>query len=308
MTHPSVIVNKCVKYPDPTWQWGVMARTQISSICALWPWPWRYGLGSKSWHTLGSWTNNRVKYYPDRTWQWGVMARTQISSICALWPWPWRYDLGLRSCHTLGSWTTIVWNYIQIEQGSKKFWPGHDLNRQGDSYISPQTLFAGGIIIVDWYGDWTGYPFMSWHTWWCTDGKKNIETFRHSIIVCRYLMAWRCRCLQPRVSWPWSKIKVRVTVLQQKPVSNLNFTMLTWIWVILHTIIAHDPMVCHDLELSSKFKLTREVTALPNDTFGSWTIVVWNVQIQRESKEWWPLIQIWGIYVPLGASVFHKQV
>ena len=54
MTHPSVISNKWVKYyPDPTWQWGVMARTWISSMCALWTWPWRYDLGSRSWHTLG---------------------------------------------------------------------------------------------------------------------------------------------------------------------------------------------------------------------------------------------------------------
>ena len=57
MTHPWVMDNNCVKYyPDPTWQWGVIARTRISSICALWPWPWRYDLGSKSWHTLGLWT------------------------------------------------------------------------------------------------------------------------------------------------------------------------------------------------------------------------------------------------------------
>ena len=57
MTHPSVIDNKCVKYYlDPTWQWGVMARTRISSICALWPWPRKYDNGSSSCHTLGSWT------------------------------------------------------------------------------------------------------------------------------------------------------------------------------------------------------------------------------------------------------------
>ena len=56
-THPWVIDNKCVKYyPYLSWQWGVKARTQISSICALWPWPWRYDLRSRSWHTLGSWT------------------------------------------------------------------------------------------------------------------------------------------------------------------------------------------------------------------------------------------------------------
>ena len=68
--------------------------------------------------------NNWVKYYPDPTWQWGVMAQTQISRMCALWPWPWWYDLGSRS-HRLWSWTTIVWNYVQIEQGSTKLWPGH---------------------------------------------------------------------------------------------------------------------------------------------------------------------------------------
>ena len=57
MTHPGVMDNNCVKYYlNPIWQWGVIARTRISSICALWPWPWRYDLGSRSWHTLGSWT------------------------------------------------------------------------------------------------------------------------------------------------------------------------------------------------------------------------------------------------------------
>ena len=57
MTHPWVMNNKCVKYYlDPTWQWGVIPRTRILGICSLWPWPSRYDLGSKSWHTLGSWT------------------------------------------------------------------------------------------------------------------------------------------------------------------------------------------------------------------------------------------------------------
>ena len=58
MTHLGSWTN-CVKYyPDPTWQYGVMALTRIYGIhvCALWPWPWRYNLESRSWHTLGSWT------------------------------------------------------------------------------------------------------------------------------------------------------------------------------------------------------------------------------------------------------------
>ena len=57
MTYPWVMNNNCVKYyPDTNLQWWVMARTWIFSICTLWPWPWRYDLVSRSWHTLGSWT------------------------------------------------------------------------------------------------------------------------------------------------------------------------------------------------------------------------------------------------------------
>ena len=57
ITHHWVMDNNCVRYYlDPTWQWGVMAGTQIMGMCALWPWPWRYNLGSMSWHTLWSWT------------------------------------------------------------------------------------------------------------------------------------------------------------------------------------------------------------------------------------------------------------
>ena len=48
--------QQCVKYQDPTWQWGVMARTPNSGMSALWPWHKRYDLGLRSWHTLGSWT------------------------------------------------------------------------------------------------------------------------------------------------------------------------------------------------------------------------------------------------------------
>ena len=56
MTHPWVMDNKCLN----------IIQIQLCSeelwpghgfwVCALWPWPWRYDLGSRSWHTLGSCT------------------------------------------------------------------------------------------------------------------------------------------------------------------------------------------------------------------------------------------------------------
>ena len=147
MTHPWGMDNNCVKYyPDPTLQWVVMAQTRILSMCALWHWPEIWPWVKVMTHPLVM-DNNCVKYYPDPTWQWGLMARTLISSMCALWPWPWRYDLWSRSSYTLGSWTTIVWNYIQIGQGSTKLWPKQTdrrTDRQGDSYIPPPPNFVCG--------------------------------------------------------------------------------------------------------------------------------------------------------------------
>ena len=35
---------------------NMAVRRQILDMCALWPWLWRYDLGLKTWHTLGSWT------------------------------------------------------------------------------------------------------------------------------------------------------------------------------------------------------------------------------------------------------------
>ena len=43
-------------------------------MCALWPWPWRYDLGLRSWHTLGSWI----------TILWNII-KIQLGSM-ELWP------------------------------------------------------------------------------------------------------------------------------------------------------------------------------------------------------------------------------
>ena len=72
---PLVMDNKYVKYyQGPTWQWGVLAWTWILSTCALWLWPLRCDLGSRSWHTLGSWT----------TIVWNIIQIGQVGK--KLWP------------------------------------------------------------------------------------------------------------------------------------------------------------------------------------------------------------------------------
>ena len=136
MTHPWVMDNECVKYyPDPTLQWGVMARTWIFGMWALLGQGhdtplghgqqvcvilsrsnlavMSYGTDMDFWYSVCGlclikimthpWVmdNKCVKYYQDPTLQWGVIARTRIWGIYALWPWPWWYDFGWRSWHTL---------------------------------------------------------------------------------------------------------------------------------------------------------------------------------------------------------------
>ena len=52
---PGVMDNSCVKYhPDPTWQWGIMDFWYKCTVT----WTLENDLGSRSWHTLGSWTTN----------------------------------------------------------------------------------------------------------------------------------------------------------------------------------------------------------------------------------------------------------
>ena len=50
-----------------------MAWIWILGMCALWPWPWRYDLGSRSWHTLESWTTimyniNQIQHGREELW------------------------------------------------------------------------------------------------------------------------------------------------------------------------------------------------------------------------------------------------
>ena len=160
MSYTWVMDNNCVKHPDPTWQQGIMTKTQIWVLFALLPWPWRYDLWSRSWSTLGwniikilrgskEWWSGHgfwicVNYdfdfgdttFGSRSWHipsltsliWNII---QINSkelwtsngfcLCDL-------DLGdmSRSWHTIGLWTTIVGNIIQIKHDSKELCPRHE--------------------------------------------------------------------------------------------------------------------------------------------------------------------------------------
>ena len=105
MTHPWAMNSNCVKYHlHPTWQWGVMAQTQIFGMCVPWPWLKRYSLESRSWHTLESWTAIvwniiQIKYGSEELWPGHT-----LFGMWALCPWPGGMTLG--QCHDtpLGHW------------------------------------------------------------------------------------------------------------------------------------------------------------------------------------------------------------
>ena len=143
MTHPWVMDNNCVKYyPDPTWQWGVMARTRISSMCALWPWPWRYDLGSKSWHTLGLWTTIvwniiQIQLGSEEFWPrhgFPVCVHCHGQQLCEILS---RSDKGVRSYGPDTMWTN----------GQTEGQTDGQTDGQGDSYIlHPKLCLRGGGV------------------------------------------------------------------------------------------------------------------------------------------------------------------
>ena len=82
-----VMDNYCVKYyPDPTWQGGVMAQTQILDTSALWPWPWNNDLWSRSWHTFWSWTLIVWNIGSGELWMWILVVCT-VTLTFEILPW-----------------------------------------------------------------------------------------------------------------------------------------------------------------------------------------------------------------------------
>ena len=85
----------------------------VFGMCALWPWPWRYDIGSRSWHTLGSMIT--------------ILRRIiQIGQVgTTLWP---GHDK--------------QWTDRQTDRRTDR--------RTGWFLYTPETLFAGGMITFPW--------------------------------------------------------------------------------------------------------------------------------------------------------------
>ena len=106
-------------YPDPTWQWGIMARAWIW-VCVHCDLDIRdITFGQDNGTPFWVMDNNHVKY-PYKTWQWGVVAQTWIFGISALWPWPWVKIM----THPWVMDNNSV-KYYPVQLGSEELWPGH---------------------------------------------------------------------------------------------------------------------------------------------------------------------------------------
>ena len=167
MTHSWVIDNKCVKYyPDPTWQWGVMARTRISGICTLWPWPWRYDLGWRSWHTLGSWTTIvwniiQIQLGSEELWpRHGFPYVCTVTLTLEIWPWvkvmthPWVMDNNCVKLYPDRTREYEVMVRTQCEQTDRQ------TDRQGDSYMPPKLCLRGYNQMTNWYCKSLKFPYF----------------------------------------------------------------------------------------------------------------------------------------------------
>ena len=163
--------------------------------------------------------NNFVKYYQDPTSWWRVMARTQIFGMCALRPWHWRYDLGSRSWHTLLWWTTIVWNIIQIQHGSEKFWPGHWF----------LCVCTATLTLEIW-------PWVKVMTHPLVMNNNCVKYYQDSNMAVRLMARTRifgcvCSVTLTLEIWPWVKVMTHPFVMDNNCVKY--YPDLTWQWEVL---------------------------------------------------------------------------
>ena len=66
------------------------------------------------------------------------------------------------------------------------------------------------------------------------------------------IISHNCCPWRKGVSWPWLKVIPPRSMSQcthtENPCPGYNYSVSSWIWIIFHTIVAHDPCVCHDLD------------------------------------------------------------
>ena len=80
-------------------------------------------------------------------------------------------------------------------------------------------------------------------------------------------------CPWPKdVSWPWPKVISLKSRSQYTHTQNQcpghNSSLPCWIWIIFHTIVVHDPWVCHNLDPRSYSKGKVPVHTYPNSVSG----------------------------------------
>ena len=193
-----------------------MAQIRISGMCALWP--WRYDLGSRLWHTLGSWTTIvwniiHIQNGSEELWPGDGLC------ISALWPWPWRYDLESRSWHNLGSWTTIQWNIIQIQHDSEELWPGH-----GFWVCVHCDLDLGGMTLGQSYDTPFGHGQQLWEI-----------LSRSNMVVKSYGpdtdFGYVCTVTLTLEVWPWVKVMIHPLVMDNNCVKY--YPDPTWQWGVM---------------------------------------------------------------------------
>ena len=271
MTHPWVMDKNGVKYyPDPTWQLGVIAGTQILDTSALWPWPWRYDLGWRSWHTLGSWTTIvwniiQIQHGSKELWPGHT-----FFDMCALWPWPWRYDIdtGSRSDTPLGHGQQLC----EILPTSNMVVKSYGL----DMYLLVCVhcdLDLGGMIFVEDHVITLGSgTTIVWNIIQIQHGRDELW-LRHGFwYVCTLTLTLEV--------WPKIKVMTHPSVMDHNCVKY--YLDPKWQWEVMARTRIFGKCALRPwpwiYDLGSRSWYNR----------GSWTTIVWNIRIGQGGKKLWP--------------------
>ena len=197
----------------------------VLGMGTLWPWSWRYDLGSRSWHTLWSWTTivwiiqiqqNSEELWPGHGFSVCVHCDLDLG------------DMNLVEGHDtpLGHGTTIVW-IIQIQHGSEELWPGHRFWVCVDCDLDDMTLGQGQD---------TPFGHEQCDTMW-TDGQTDRRTDRVIPIYPQTLFAGGItKCiLVTMVYYKCTTSKLSLALL--KSYKEIQMQFLVWIMYGKHVYV-----------------------------------------------------------------------